>query len=237
MGVPASVSRVQIPTMIPSRRHARLVLAVALLGFSAPAGLVAQEPDALDILQRAAARHEALQGFCADFRQEIEVTLLRETVRSRGELCQVRPDRFDMSWSDPEGDRIVADGTDLWVYHPSSDDGQVFRTVLAGSEGRFDLHAEFLSDPGERYAAVLEGTGEAGGTDAWILDLTPRVPSPYLHARVWIDREAYLIRKLVIQEESESIRTVELTNLRLDPTLAPERFRFDPPPGVQVIVR
>jgi len=198
-------------------------------------GLRAQEP--VSILERAAARHEALDSFCAEFRQEIEVTLLRETMRSRGELCQARSDRFDMRWSDPPGDRIVADGTDLWVYYPSTDDGQAFRTRLAGTDGRFDLHHEFLSDPGERYAAELVGEAEVGGLDTWVLSLTPRVSSPYLHAHVWIDKDQYLIRKLVIREESESIRTVELSGIRLDPVLSAERFQFVAPAGVQVITR
>jgi len=198
-------------------------------------GLLAQEP--VSILERAAAQHEVLDSFCADFRQEIEVTLLRETMQSRGELCQARSDRFDMRWTHPPGDRIVADGMDLWVYYPSTDDGQAFRTRIAGAEGRFDLHHEFLSDPGERYAAELEGDDTVGGLEAWVLSLTPRVPSPYLHARVWIDKEQYLIRKLVIREESESIRTVELSGIRLNPVLSAERFQFVAPAGVQVITR
>jgi len=197
--------------------------------------LQAQGP--VSVLERAAARHEALDSFCADFRQEIEVTLLRETMRSRGELCQARSDRFDMRWTDPAGDRIVADGTDLWVYYPSTDDGQAFRTRLAGTDGRFDLHREFLSDPGERYAAELEGEDTVDGLDAWVLSLTPRVPSPYLHARVWIDKDQYLIRRLEIREESESIRTVELSGIRLDPVLPADRFQFVAPAGVQVITR
>jgi outer membrane lipoprotein-sorting protein len=200
-----------------------------------PGALVAQEAHA--ILERASARHEALQGFCADFRQEIEVTLLRQTTRSRGELCQVRSDRFDMRFADPAGDRIVADGTHLWVYYPSTDDGQAFRTRIAGADGHFDLHREFLSDPGERYEASLEGRGEVDGRESYILNLTPRVPSPYRNARVWIDTSEYLIRKLVILEDSESIRTVELSSIRLNPSLSEDHFRFDPPPGVQVITR
>jgi outer membrane lipoprotein carrier protein len=194
-------------------------------------------PDATAILARAAARYEALQGFCAEFRQTIDVTLLRQTRESRGELCQAKPNGFEMRWDDPEGDRIVADGSDLWVYFPSTDEGQAFRTPIESSEGRFDLHREFLSDPGERYEATFLRTERIDGRDTYVLLLRPRAPSPYVETTLWIDTAESLIRRLEILEESESIRTLDLVGMRLNPQIPPERFRFDPPPGVQVITR
>jgi outer membrane lipoprotein carrier protein len=212
--------------------------AAALIGFGVPLFPVpGVAQDAVAVLERAAERYAALEGFCADFRQEIQVTLLRQTARSRGELCQARSDRFEMRFTEPEGDRVVADGVHLWVYFPSTDDGQVFRTGLGGGEGRFDLHREFLSDPGVRYAARLEGREVLEGRDVFVLDLTPLVPSPYVNARVWIDASDHLIRRLVILEDSESIRTLDLSNIRLNPAMDETRFRFDPPSGVQVIAR
>ncbi|MEX0935629.1 MAG: outer membrane lipoprotein-sorting protein, partial [Gemmatimonadota bacterium] len=94
-----------------------------------------------------------------------------------------------------------------------------------------------LAEPGERYDAELEGTDVIDGIEMNVLNLTPRVSSPYRRARIWIDPESDLIRKLEILEESESIRTVELSGMRLDPDLSRARFRFDPPPDVQVIRR
>lgn len=212
-------------------------LSIAILSAAAgdPARALGQE--AVSVLERAAARHASLAGFCADFEQTIDVTLLRQVKESRGELCQQGPDHFEMRFADPEGDRLVADGADLWVYFPSTDGGQVFRTPLAGADGRFDLHREFLSDPGERYAATLEGSEEVEGQPMYILSLLPQVRSPYLHARLWIGADDDLVRRLVILEESESVRTLRLSNLRLDPVLAADWFRFLPPPDVQVITR
>jgi outer membrane lipoprotein-sorting protein len=142
-----------------------------------------------------------------------------------------------MRWDDPEGDRIVADGSDLWVYFPSTDEGQAFRTPLESSEGRFDLHREFLSDPGERYDATYLRTESVDGRNTYVLRLRPTAPSPYVETTLWIDTSEYLIRRLEILEESESIRTLDLIGMRLNPQIPPERFRFEPPPGVQVITR
>ena len=219
-------------------RRARPPAALALVGLAlaglAPPALLAQS--AQPILESAAERYEALAAFCADFRQQVDVTLLRETIRSAGELCQARPDRLEMRFTDPAGDRVVADGTYLWVYFPSVDDGQVVRSSLA-SGSRMDLHREFLSEPGRRYSATLEGREIVDGRECHVLSLTPQVASPYRRARVWIDASDFLIRRLVIVEESESVRTLDLSNIRLNPSLDAARFRFDPPPGVQVIAR
>jgi outer membrane lipoprotein-sorting protein len=210
-----------------------ITMAVAVFLAWAPA---AAGQNAVAILERASARYESLDAFCATFLQVIDVTLLGDTVVSRGELCQARSDRFDMRWSDPEGDRVVADGTDLWVYFPSVDEGAVNRVRMAGSEGRFDLHREFLSDPGERYEATFIGNERAAGRATYLIALRPTEPSPYRSARVWIDSADYMIRKIEIEElDSENRRTVELSNIRIDPVLPPEYFRFVPPAGVQVI--
>jgi outer membrane lipoprotein carrier protein len=209
--------------------------AVAVLAGSGPSFASAQ--DAIGVLVRAEERYATLDGFCADFRQEIDVTLLRRTIRSAGELCQLPPDRFEMRWSDPSGDRIVADGSYLWAYHPSTNDGQVFRSRLEAAAGRYDLHREFLSNPGQRYEARFDGREEFDGRSCYVLTLRPRAESPYRQATVWIDERDHLIRKLVIVEESESVRTLELTDIRLNPSPAEGWFRFDPPAGVQVITR
>jgi outer membrane lipoprotein carrier protein len=215
-------------------RHLWL-LTIAPIGFLAAVSASAQ--DAVPILERAADRYASLSGFCADFEQRIDVTLLQEVKESRGELCQMRPDHFEMRFSDPEGDRIVADGVDLWVYFPSTDEGQVFRTPLAGTESRFDLHREFLLDPGMRYLAASEGRETIDGKETHVLLLTPRVRSPYVRVRIWIGVDDNLIRRLEILEDSESIRTLDLTNMRIDPGVAPDWFHFDPPSDIQVITR
>lgn len=216
------------------RGFAAFVVGAALImAAAAPAGA----QDAVPILERAAERYRAMDGFCADFRQELHVALLRRTTHAEGELCQRPPGRFDMAFTEPAGDRIVADGTHIWIYFPSTDPGQVVRIRRAGAEERFDFHAEFLSDPGERYRSTLEGSEEVDGRVTHRILLEPRQPSPYLWARVWIDARDHLLRRLEIQEEGETTRLLEFSNLRVNPALPADRFAFEPPAGVQVIRR
>jgi outer membrane lipoprotein carrier protein len=212
-----------------------LALPAAGSAQAASGGAAHAESRALSILERAATQYEGMTGFCADFRQEVRNEILGQTTRSRGELCQRRPDRFEMRFSDPEGDRVVADGRHLWAYFPSSDPGQAYRTDPAAAGGRFDLHREFLSDPGTRYAPVLQGEETVGGARTFVLALTPRGDSPFLRARIWVDAAQALIRKIEITETEGFVRTVEMSGIRLNPSLPDSRFHFEPPAGVRVV--
>ncbi len=194
--------------------------------------------DPVRILERASGEFAALEGFCADFQQTLTSELLDQVTHSRGRMCQQQPDRFSMRFTDPGGDLIVADGEWLWIYFPSSDDGQVIRSaMIPGGRGRFDFHREFLSDPGTRYDPSYMRAEELDGVPAHVIRLVPRQPSAYREARVWIDERSWLIRRTEIEEENGNVREVQLAGFERNPRLASDAFRFTPPPGVQVITR
>lgn len=198
-----------------------------------PGAAAAAGQDATAILTRAAARLSELRGFCGDFRQEIQVPLLGQTTRSAGRLCQQRPNLFAMDFTDPQGDRVVADGTWVWTYFPSTDSRQVVRFPLA-EQGRMDFFQEFVAEPGVRYIPTLRGEELVGGRPAWRIALEPRDRTHFTGATVWIDRETSLLRKVEILQENGSTRVVELGELELNPTIPASRFTFSPPEGVQV---
>lgn len=209
----------------------------AALAFALVSPLGASGQDALAVLESAADRYLSFESFCADFRQVVDNRILRRTIRSEGELCQAGPDRFEMRFSDPAGDRVVADGEHLWVYLPSTDAGQVFQGGIGEAGGRFDLHSEFLSDPGERYEPTLDGREEVEGRPAWVLMLEPVEASPFLRARLWIDEEDHLIRRAEITEDEGLVRTLHLDQIRLNPSISATWFDFEPPAGAQVVRR
>ena len=167
----------------------------------------------------------------------IEVVLLGETKASRGRMCQQPPNHFFMEFSDPEGDRVVADGEFLWVYYPSTDENQVFKAELAGGSGGLDFHREFLADPGVKYTATHRSTEVADGVTLHEIGIVPNGAASYRRATVWIDEGEAMIRKVVLEEENGSIRTVALSRLELDPVVDPARFTFTPPPGANVLER
>jgi len=226
----------------PSRALVALLFLLPL-GLFQGDGVAAQAsspPDPDRLLARAAERYEGVGGLCADFEQVRIVPLLDQRTTSRGRLCQRPPGYFLMDFREPEGDRVVADGTYLWTYFPSVDPGQVTRAELGGRGGSgrtFDFHDEFLRDPARRFEATYQGREKVDGRSTHVLALRPRRPSGYDRARVWLDVEEGLIRRVELVEENGSIRRITLSSIELGVELDPERFHFTPPEGVQVIPR
>lgn len=204
---------------------------------SFPQPLSAQESRALAIMEAAGDRYQDIASFCASFQQTLEVPLLGETHYSRGELCQAQPDLFSMRWSDPAGDLVVADGDHFWIYYPSTDPGQVLQFPLEARPGGLDFHREFLEEPAAKYHLDFVGEERVEGRHALVISAIPRESSGFTEARIWLDRDQYLILQARIGMENGSVRTLTLSDIRLDPPPDPDRFRFTPPPGAQVIRR
>lgn len=186
-----------------------------------------------EILLRAERAYDAVRTMRASFTQELTVPLLNSTHHSRGDLYHRKPDRFAMRFTDPAGDLVVADGTSLWAYYPSTDAGQVLRGS-SGEAGGLDLQREFLSNPTERFNATLEGTETVAGRDTHRLSLIPRSPAGYSSVRIWIDTQDFLARRFEVVESNENIRRVELHDLRTNVDLPEGVFNFTPPPNAQI---
>jgi outer membrane lipoprotein carrier protein len=194
----------------------------------------ASQDRAAQILSQAEAAANGVRSLEADFTQTMTVPLLNQTQRSTGKLFQRKPDRFLMRFSDPAGDVIVADGRHFWLYYPSADRTQVIRTSIAEGGEAVDLQAQFLSNPNQRFVSTVAGEESVGGRPAHVLTLVPRGASPYRILKVWVDKEDHLVRRFEITEENESVRRVELRNLRTNHALANSLFTFTPPEGAQV---
>ncbi len=190
--------------------------------------------EAGQILERVERTYAGVSSMQADFVQDLRVPLLGTSQRSSGKLYQRRPDRFLMKFSDPAGDVIVADGRSFWMYYPSSDPKQVMKTSIAQGTQQVDLHQQFLSNPTARYNGTLDGSETVDGHRTHVLTLVPKQQSPVRRLRIWVDVEDYSVRRFEMTEENESVRRIELRNLRRNVQLPDGLFAFSPPRGAQV---
>ena len=187
------------------------------------------------VLEEASEHYRRVKTLCAHFHQVIDVTLLRQSRRGEGTICQLQPDKFSMRFSDPEGDVVIVDGEFLWTFYPSMDDKQVMRFDAEGAEGRFNFYKNFLVDPRGRFQATYEGREDLGAGPSHKIVLSPKEPSGFRTATVWIDVRRRLIIGVDIHDANESIRRIRLTDIRLNLELPETEFRFVPPQGARVI--
>jgi len=190
-------------------------------------------------LDRASAVYDTVRTLQADFVQIIDNPMLGDPDTTRGKLYQRRPNSFAMRFTEPPGDRIVADGRHLWLYTPSSTPGQVIRSAIPG-EGTTgpNLIGQFVERPRERYDARLVRADSGGGADGPVdvIALTPTSTDlPYTGATIWVSRKDALVRKIEIVETSGQRRTIMLRNVAVNRPIASREFRFSPPAGSQVV--
>ena len=193
-----------------------------------------QTRDPWPSLDRATASFDTVRTLTADFVQIVENPMLGDPDTTRGKLYQRRPNYFAMRFTEPENDRVVADGRRLWLYTPSTTPGQVIRTAIPGigTTGP-NLIGQFVEHPRERYTAryVRSDTTADGAVDA--IALTPRATDlPYSEATVKRDG---LVRRIEIVETSGQRRTIMLQNLTVNRAIAAREFRFSPTSGVRVV--
>ncbi|MGH7673391.1 MAG: outer membrane lipoprotein chaperone LolA [Gemmatimonadales bacterium] len=197
--------------------------------------LAVQDPG--PILDRASAAYQTVRTLSAEFTQVVNNPMLGAPDTTRGKLYQMRPNHFAMRFTQPKGDRVVADGRHLWLYTPSTTPGQVIRSAIprAGTTGP-NLIGQFVERPRERYRARYLRADSLPDGIADVVALIPRATDlPYEQAVLWIDRDDGLVRRIEIVETSGQRRTVVLRRIAVNGGVPSREFRFAPPAGSRVV--
>lgn len=216
----------------------RMMIAVAALSVSASTNASAQRTtDVEALVARAASTYKAARTATARFEQTLTNPLTGSKSVSRGVLQRQKPDRFNFEFTDPKGDRVVADGRALWVYTPSTAPKQVIKMPLAAAGGAMvDPGLQFFESPGSRFTIGDAGTARIDGAMTRVLTLTPKTSgAPFTRATVWLDPSDGTLRQFETVDGMGVVRRVLLQDLRVNVPVAARSFVFSPPAGVRVI--
>jgi outer membrane lipoprotein carrier protein len=196
-----------------------------------------QAQDVVAVLSAAEKAYHAATSFRAEFTQTIENPMLGAPEQSRGTMYLNPPDRFAMRFSDPKGDRIVADGRWLWLFTPSTAPDQVIRQdIPKGGAVTPNFFAQFVDRPLERYRATLIGKDSVGNTAVDVVRLVPRFDDqPFRDAVIAIGRKDGLLRRVALTEETGQKRLIVLPAPEAGIAIPPEEFQFRTPKGVKVV--
>src|SRR5207248_8545862 len=150
-----------------------------------PVAAHAQNADA--IIDRAVAAYARLLSMRAEFRQTLTNPLTGTSQTTSGVILRKKPNLLSIRFQ--SGDRVVADGSTLWVYLPSSTPGQVMRMPYTGGNATaLDPAQEFLDSPRARFQVSASGAATVGGRATHAVTLVPKRANANLRtAKVWID--------------------------------------------------
>ncbi|MDA1081256.1 MAG: outer membrane lipoprotein carrier protein LolA [Gemmatimonadetes bacterium] len=212
---------------------ARVVVAAVLVCTASTPALAQTSTDSL--LDRAARSIAAARPISASFEQTLTNPDIRETKTSRGNFAQQGPARFAFRFTSPDGDAIIADGTSLWVYLPSSARGQALKLPIAQG-AQLDLLTQLLTAPRASYTITPLPAAEIDGRPTTVVRLTPRLlDTPFTRATLWIDPVEALVRQIEAVEPSGLIRRIRFRDIRTDVELPRGALNFVVPPNVKVI--
>jgi len=212
----------------------RLPAILGALVLAAPP-LSAQSADS--VLARAQRAYDGMTTLRAAFSQTLTNPMLGGPEQSRGVLFLQPPGRFAMRFSEPSGDRVVADGQWLWVYTPSSVPDQVIRQPIPTSGANTpNLFAQFVDQPLERYRASYVGSDTVAAEPVDLVRLVPKGDdAPFREAVIGISRRDGWMRRLSLVEESGQRRVLTFQRLDINQLIPPGELRFSVPRGTRVI--
>ena len=183
---------------------------------------------AADAEQRLEAALKKMDNLSAEFKQ----TLLDEdkniVQQSRGTLALQRPGKFAWVYAEPFEQRIIADGSELWIYDVELD--QV--TVKPMDEGISNAPIMILmkeSDVTQQFKVSEVGQRKY----LYWIELEPLV-SDLEFQRIFIGLEDGRVRAMELQDQFGQSTQIVFDNLRLGVVHNPATFKFVPPDGVDV---
>jgi outer membrane lipoprotein carrier protein len=171
-----------------------------------------------------------LTSLRAEFRQTVTDARGRVLERAEGKMMLARPGRFRWDYRAPE-QLIVSDGVTVWLYDVELE--QV--TVRAAGAALAGTPAMLLAGEGDlKDEFEITEAGRQDGLD-WSR-LTPRRPdSDFREVRLgFAGRD---LRRMTFFDRLGQTTELELLQVERNPRFEPSLFKFEPPPGVDIVGR
>ena len=211
-------------------RHS-LAFAALLLGI---ANIAAAQGPVAPALDKAVAAYRTVRSLRATFDQTLTNPVTSRASTAKGELLVKRPGKISVRFTQPSGDRIVSDGSRVWIYLPSSNPGQVIRTSADTQGMGLDVSTELLTDPRARFTVTDGGAATIGDRATHVVTLVPKTARNYTKARLWIGDADGVVRQLELTEQSGVTRLVVFRTIQLNAAIPASAFKFQVPPGAKI---
>jgi outer membrane lipoprotein carrier protein len=199
----------------------------AVLALAGTAGADARS----EAVSRLQARYEATRSMRAEFRQRVEAPTLATPLESRGTVYFERPNRMRWDYEAPEEQVIVGDGKTLWIYQP--DLKQVIRAPLGDAfQARTPL--TFLAGLGQ-VERDFDATLEREDATHWVLRLLPKGEADLGTLTLVVRKSDAGLAEARITDPLGTTTSLVFTDEARNVAIAADRFRFEPPAGVDVV--
>jgi len=196
-----------------------LIIALLMFATQALAG---------DAGERLNAALKNMDNLTTEFKQTLLDEDKKVVQQSRGTLALQRPGKFAWIYSEPFEQRIIADGSELWIYDVELD--QV--TVKPMDQGLSNAPIMILmkqTDINEQFEVNEVGQRKF----LYWVELLPHADD-LEYTQIYIGIEDGQVRAMELQDQFGQSTQIVFDNLRVGVVHNPAVFKFEPPPGVDV---
>ena len=213
------------------------LLAAVFLFFSVPVADAGEDsPDGNALLRKIGERYTAARVFSARFRQEVPLQNLGIVRKASGKVYFGRPLKMRWDYDAPESQLFLADGEYLY-YHPAGAPEVIRRKIdEKGFGGKIPLLLLFGKGDLSSLFQVEEAIPQGDGSKI-VLRLLPKGDGAPEIRRIdlLVDPRDSLILEVHLFDRLGGENHLYLSDIRFDPSLPADLFRFRNPAGTSVV--
>jgi outer membrane lipoprotein carrier protein len=199
-------------------------------------------PDVQTVVNQVQTFYDKAHTFQSDFHQEFWVKAYNQTKTSRGHVTFSKPGKMNWTYDEPPGNRVVSDGTTVWVYQAA--EKQMYESAI--NQSQYPAAVSFLTGTGKLGDAfnftLIDGNNPAQTKTAlsfpggWVLIGTPKAATPsYQKVLFYVDKSTSQVLRVLILDGQGNTNTFTFDGPRVNDPVAPGQFTFTPPPGTNVV--
>jgi outer membrane lipoprotein carrier protein len=222
--------------MLSAAAVALALVAAPARAQSDPADPVLSQPgpitglEANRVWEAYANRWKATDDYQARFRQRISVAGTGSELESAGAFWFSKPDLVAWDYQDGPPQKVVGDGSFLWVYQPDLE--QAYKVDYETAFGTGGLVSLLAGHEGvsQRYETSVADAG-GGRLRIHLLPLVREAAT----IDVIVDSETFDLAAVDVTDASGSVTHMDFDDVRRNVGVDADRFRFTPPAGTDVV--
>jgi len=190
-------------------------------------------PNVAQAVANVQAFYNRTNTFSADFTQQYLAHAYNTTKTSNGHVIFSKPGKMDWEYTDPAGNRIVSDGSNLRVYEAANK--QMYEQTVTQSQ--YPAALSFLTGQGTLDANfTFEIKPEMNFDGGFVLIGTPKTPTPaYTKVLFYVDTATSQVRRVLILDGQNNRNRFDFSNAQVNTTIDASKFTFTPPAGTTII--
>lgn len=214
-----------------------LIAAVVLvLTFGAQSARAASAaPTANQVAARVQAFYDQTRTFQASFQQDYYIKAYNKWKHSTGRVVFEKPGKMSWTYSEPNGNRVVSNGSVLKVYEKDKNqmyeqplDKSQYPAALAFLLGRGDLTKTFNLRLLDSARMKFEG--------GYVLEGSPKeATAAYQKVLFYVDAGTAQVRRMLILDAQGNKNMFTFQNPAVNIPVPASEFNFTPPPNTQVV--